>query len=116
MNEISKGLIINEKWAKLILQGKKTIELRGSNTKIRGKIGIIISGSKKVYGTVDVIGCIEINKDEYYRLVDKHCYPFDFDTIKYKKLYGWILKNANFYEQPKPYNHKLGCVVWVNLE
>ena len=49
-----KGLIIKSKWADLILNRDKTIELRSSNTNIRGTIGIIKSGSKKVYGTVDI--------------------------------------------------------------
>ncbi len=46
---VTKGLIIKEIWAKAILRGKKELEIRGSNTKIRGTIGIIASGTKKSY-------------------------------------------------------------------
>ncbi|NYC91934.1 hypothetical protein B0I49_005584, partial [Clostridium beijerinckii] len=35
--------------------------------------------------------------------------------IPYKKLYGWILENPIIYNEPIPYEHKQGCVIWVNL-
>ncbi len=57
-----KGLIIKPKWADLILSGDKTIEIRGSRTKIRGEIGIIKSGSKKVFGTVELMDCVELDE------------------------------------------------------
>jgi hypothetical protein len=40
-----KGLIVKSPWIELILEGKKTWEIRGSNTKIRGPIALIKSGS-----------------------------------------------------------------------
>lgn len=110
-----KGLIVKTHWADLILSGEKTIELRGSNTKIRGKIGIIKSGTKKVYGEVELIDSIQINEDDYYKLYDLHKVNANRSDIPYKNLYGWILKNPIIYEKPVPYNHKTGCVIWVNI-
>lgn len=112
-----KGLIIKEPWANLILEGQKNMELRGSNTKIRGKIGIIKSGSKKVFGTVELIDCIQItNRDDYNSYRENHMVSCEFEDITYKKLYGWILKNPIEFKEPITYEHKLGCVIWVNLE
>jgi len=42
------GLIIKPKWADLILSGKKTWEIRGS----------------QIFGTVDLVDCIVIKKIE----------------------------------------------------
>lgn len=111
-----KGLIIKPYWTDLILSGDKTMELRSSNTKIRGTIGLIKSGSKKVYGTVDFIDCILLSKELYYNYKDKHRVDKDFKEIPYNKLYGWILNDPIKFDEPIPYNHKKGCVIWINLE
>ena len=110
-----KGLIIKPKWADLILDGYKTIELRGSNTKIRGTIGIIKSGTSKIYGTIDLVDTIEINKDNFEDLKTRHLVNTDFSKLPYKKTYGWILSNLVRYDKPVPYEHKQGCVIWVNI-
>lgn len=110
-----KGLIIKEHWAELILSGMKTIELRSSNTKIRGTIGIIISGTGMIYGTVDLLDCIELNKETFYEKINEHCFEDGIEKVPYKKIYGWRLSNPQRFEKPIPYTHKQGCVIWVNL-
>lgn len=110
-----KGLIIKPNWADLILDGIKNLELRGHNTTIRGTIGIIKSGTKMIYGTVDLIDCIILNEDKFYKMINNHQFKEDFNNIKYKNLYGWVLENPLKFENPIPYEHKLGCVIWVNI-
>lgn len=110
-----KGLIIKSKWADLILTGKKIIEIRGSRTNIRGKIGIIKSGSKKVYGTVELIDCVALDEELYEAWKNKHHVPYSFQALPYQKPYAWCLANANPYSNPIEYTHKQGCVIWVNL-
>lgn len=56
---ISRILIVRSPYARLIVQGRKTWELRSKATKIRGRIGIAEAGSKAVIGEVDLTGCIE---------------------------------------------------------
>lgn len=114
-DQIEKGLIVKENWGKKILLGEKSMELRGSNTKIRGTIGIIYSKSGKVYGTVDIIDSVLLTDEDFYKSVDNHCVKCKREDIPYKKLYGWILDNPKIYDEPIPYKHKLGCVIWVNL-
>lgn len=111
-----KGLIIKPYWADLILNGNKTMELRSSKTNIRGKIGIIKNGSKQVYGTVELIDCVKLDSDLYYKNKKRHCVEETYDKIPYKNLYGWILKYPIKFNKPIPYNHKQGCIIWVNLE
>jgi predicted transcriptional regulator len=110
-----KGLIIKQRWAELILDGHKTMELRGNNTKIRGTIGVIISGTKQVYGTVDLIDCLLLNKESYYNNKDKHKVDLEYEELSYKNTYGWILDNPKLYAKPISYIHKKGCVIWVNI-
>lgn len=111
-----KGLIIKESWGRLILDGKKTIELRGCPVKYRGTIGLVFSGTKKVFSTVDIVDCILLDKESYDKNKKRHMYPYSFEDISYKKTYGWILENPVIFDSPKKYNHKLGCVIWVNLD
>jgi hypothetical protein len=53
-----KGLIIKSPWIDKILAGEKTWEIRGSNTKIRGKISLIKSGSGMILGKADLVDCV----------------------------------------------------------
>lgn len=50
------GLIIKEKWLRLILSGLKSWEIRGSRTKKRGTIYLIQSGSSHIMGQVEKAG------------------------------------------------------------
>lgn len=50
-----KGLVIKSPYIEDILNGKKMIEVRGSNTNIRGTIILLKSGSGKALGTVDIV-------------------------------------------------------------
>lgn len=113
-----KGLIIKPKWADLILDGFKTVEVRGSNTKIRGKIGIIKSGSKQVYGTANLFDCIEMD-ELTFNSVYRKCHRLDIsydELLKiYPRPYAWCLKDVKKFDSPIPYEHKLGCVIWVNI-
>jgi len=115
-----KGLISKSPHIENILSGKKTWEIRGSNTKIRGEIALIKSGSGTVVGSchlVDVIGPIGV--DDLVRNIDKHCVPLEnFAAVfgGYKKIYVWVLNKASRLQEPINYEHPLGAVIWVNLK
>lgn len=114
-----KGLIIKEKWANLILSGEKTVEVRSSDTKIRGDIYIIISGTKQAWGTAELVDTCKLDKDLFERtLKDKHKIEMTYEELLkiYKNPHGWIFKNVKKFETPIPYNHKKGCVIWVNID
>jgi len=102
-----------------ILSGKKTWDIRGSNTNIRGEIALIKSGSGMVVGMceiTDVIGPLEFSDLEVN--IDKHCVPKDqLERVfgKYKKLYAWVLLKGHKLDVPVKYQHPQGAVIWVNL-
>jgi predicted transcriptional regulator len=112
-----KGLIIKPNWADYILDGYKDLEIRGSNTKIRGDIGIIQSGSKMVYGTANLKDTIKLNKQLFDELQNRHLLSIQWEELLkiYKTPYAWYLSNAKRYKTPISYEHKQGCVIWVNL-
>lgn len=118
--KVVKGFILKKHWADLILNGNKTWEIRGSNCKIRGKVGIISGG--KWIGNIDIVDCIEINLKMYRENIDKHNVGLEEDSkfgsvlkLPYKKTFAWILASPKKFLIPKNYIHKKGCVIWVNL-
>lgn len=114
-----KGLILKNEPANDILNGLKTVEMRGCRTNNRGTIGIIKSGTKQVWGTAELYDCVELTKELYEGAwKDKHRSNKTYEELLliYPKPFAWLLKNAVKFEKPKPYNHKQGCVIWVNLD
>lgn len=111
-----KGLIIKSPAIDCILNGTKTIEVRGSATKIRGRIVLLQSGTQLALGTVEIVGCEKMTLEEYnnwdYRLMLKR--P-NADALPYKNTYKWLLKNPQLFDVPKKYFHPNGAIIWVNL-
>jgi hypothetical protein len=112
------GLIILEEWLDLILNGRKTWEIRNRNAKIRGQIALIQKGSGLIIGVCDLIDVKgPLSVDELEKSIDKHQVPIGFlrNALNYKKTYAWVLTNARRLRNPKPYKHPLGAVIWVKL-
>lgn len=107
-----KGFIIKQPWANLIFEGKKTWEIRGSNCKIRGTVGIVCEG--KFIGTVEIVDAKELSESLYKESIDFHQVK-DVSNMPYPKTFAWILTNPKRFKTPKKYVHKPGCVIWVNL-
>lgn len=110
------GLVIKSPYIEDILSGKKKLELRGQNTKIRGKIVLLKSGSGLALGTVDIVDVKTLSLEDYnnweYR---KDNGKLPVDKLPYKITYAYVLENPKFYDEPKPYKHPLGAITWVNL-
>ncbi len=113
---ITRALIIKKHWLDLILSGEKTWEIRGSNTNVREKIGLIESGSGMVVGECELIDSIKLDNDLFEKNKDKHCIDSSLHDISYKTPHVWILKNAKRYDKPIPYKHPQGAVIWVKLD
>ncbi len=111
-----KGLLVKSPWIDLILQGEKSWEIRGSNTKIRGRVGLIKSGSGMVVGTVNIVDSQELTLSDYQQSSARHGVKNE-DSLQlpYKKTYAWVLEAPVLYQTPVPYKHPMGAVIWVNL-
>lgn len=110
-----KGLVIKSPWIEKILAGEKVWEIRGSNTKIRGTIALIKSGSGMIFGTVVLTDCFQVTQEAMYQGFKNHRISADYD-IPYKKCYAWELSSPVLYPEPIPYRHPQGAVIWVNLK
>ena len=109
-----KALVIKQPWVDYILNGKKTWEIRGSNTKIRGKIFLIRSGSGLIVGSCELIDSIPLSMDMFQKESMKHCIQ-DINKLPYKNTYAWVLANAQRFEKPIKYKHPKGAIIRVNV-
>ncbi|MCM1234512.1 MAG: ASCH domain-containing protein [Ruminococcus flavefaciens] len=113
---VKKAFIVKEEWGRLILDRKKTWEIRGTGTNMDGRVGVIFSGTGKIYGSVDIIGSGTFDEWEFAHCWEKHRLPGEYKDLPYKDPHSWILGNAIWYREPVPYEHPRGAVIWVDLE
>lgn len=115
---ITKGLVIKPIWADKILYDNKTWEMRTRATSVRGNVAIIKSGTKEIFGVM----CIEDSPAALTRREILSSYPMHkididlYDDPEYFKwCFPWMIKNIVVLDEPIPYDHPQGAVVWVNL-
>ena len=121
--EYMKCLSVSQPYADLIINGKKTIELRTWNTKFRGeclihapikikddvckRLGI----DKSSLRTGVIIGKVEVYDVKSYRSLDElkkdhNKHRFDEDVFCHR--YGFLLRNPQALRVPIPYKGSLG--------
>ena len=111
---MTKGLIIKEPWVSLIVEGKKTWELRKTKTSIRGKIALLQGGYIRGYANlVDCIGPIPLER--LREASHLHQVPIERFTEGYSYKYAWKLINVESVDPPEKYDHPRGAQQWVNL-
>ena len=118
--EINRAIIIKSPWIDYILQGLKCLEVRGSNTHVRGWVGVIKSGSGFVYGAVNINDSVKLNEKNFNSLKSSHMlYKKDIDYNKlldiYNNPWGWSIADHKKFKTPVPYTHKKGCVIWCKI-
>jgi len=107
-----KALSLKQPWVELVIQGKKTIELRKWNTSFRGEFYVHASGNideeqMKIFNLKDlprqaIIGKVTLldvkkyeNEQDFLKDKDKHqALKMEFGS------YGFILGNAKRLEKP----------------
>lgn len=116
---ISKGLVIDDPWISLILDGQKTWEMRSRDAKVRGTIALIRKGSGMIVGTANLVGSTgPFDRDQMLKYQEKHRIPSD--RIKSGSVdtwcYAWQLEDVKRLAKPVPYTHPKGAVIWVKLD
>ncbi len=116
---IERGLIIDEPWISMILNGEKTWEMRTTASKVRGPIALIKKGSKQVVGTAELVDCLSpLSFSEFARHERLHRIP----AARHKSAWEggwqvpWVLRKARRLNRPVAYAHPSGAVIWVKLE
>lgn len=112
---MNRALIIKKEYLDKILSGEKTWEMRSRATKICEKIGLIESGSGLIVGECWLLGSLSpIEKEFSYFATKKfHCVN-DFSLLK-KWKHPWLIDLAKRYDNPIPYKHPKGAVIWVKI-
>lgn len=115
----ARGLLIRQPFAEWIVTGKKTWEIRGSATKVRGRIAIIASGTGTIVGTCelcDVEGPLKL-KDVRANARKLNFRPNEISGPLYygDRTHAWVMRAAKRLKKPVPYDHPQGAVIWVSL-
>lgn len=115
-----KALISKSPHIENILSGKKNWEIRGCNTKTRGEIALIKSGTGTIVGKCNIINVFgPITLQDLQNNTDKHCVELDdVERVlgKYKKIYAWVLSDPIKLPLPIKYKHPKGAIIWVDLQ
>lgn len=93
--------------------------MRRSSTNIRGLLGVAASGTGLVLGSMEVVECHgPFQPDELGERFSKHRVPEEWlvDYAGPKGLYAWEMRNAVRFDNPTPYRHPPGAVIWVKLD
>ena len=106
-------LVVREPWVSMILDGKKTMEIRGFKcNKTPGEyVYFSESGTGTIAGVARFVESIRFHTEEEMRnSQDKHCVPA-YAHVPYKKIYGWVFSDAQRIP-PVKYHVKRGSIVW----
>ena len=116
MKEEIWALIIKRPFINLILEGKKTWELRKSNTKIRGLIALISKG--KLYGFVNLTNTFRIKVSELKAF--EHMHRAGRILKRYaggrEELYVWVLSSPLRLPKPIKVTYPRGVRMWTKLK
>lgn len=112
---MNRALIIKKEHLDKILSGEKVWEMRSRATSICEKIGLIESGSGLIVGECWLLGSLNPLESEFDYFINSRLHRVD-DHSKLKKWkYPWLIDLAKRYDEPIPYKHPKGAVIWVKI-
>lgn len=111
--ELEKALIVKKFWLDKIFDEGKVWEMRSTRTNITGTIGLIEAGTGMIVGEANLFGCSDRTVPKEEGLIKYHKIE-DLDLLD-KWKWAWFLSKAKRYENPIPYKHPKGAVIWVDL-
>lgn len=110
------GLIIKKEWLDLILCGKKTLEIRGHDTKkINQSIYLLESGSHKVRAICKIKRSTLMTYQNWDEYKEQTCLDLSFIGLNkwYHTAYAWEIAELEPIEDIWYYSHPKGAVIWV---
>jgi hypothetical protein len=112
-----RALLIRHPFIDMILDGKKTWEMRGSRTIVRETVALVPSGSGTVVGVCNLVDCVgPLTAVEYRKNARKAgTLPSEAKLGYYKKTYAWVVARPRYLNKPVLYRHPTGAIIWVTL-
>ena len=109
-------LKMHDKWVNLILNNEKTWEIRRRNTKIRERIALGNTKTKRVVGYATIIDSVKITIAELKKHNDKHQANDFLDRYAKgrKTLFAWVLEDIQVELRPKSYSYSTGS--WCKIK
>ena len=105
-------LILRKSWLLLILNGHKTLEIRG--TRLRAG-DVWLGCQSKIYGKAHIGGAIRIKyASRWLQLQCKHLVPAA--KPPYKKTWGLPMRNVKHISPPLPFVHPRGAIGIVRFQ
>ena len=111
---MERALIIQKQYLDLIFNNGKIWEMRSTKTNVRGRIGLIESGSGLIVGEAILTGCGKPLNEFTALITAEYHQVVDFSLLK-KWKYPWSIDEVKKYDEPIPYKHPKGAVIWVKL-
>ena len=109
------ALVVKKRWLNKILDGEKDWEIRSSNTSRRGWIHLAESKAcGKLMGRARLVDCFELSESQFGKSRCHHCVRY-LSEVPYKRMFAWVLNDAERFEKPFMYEHAQGAVIWVRL-
>ena len=107
------ALVVKKYWLEKILAREKDWEIRGCSTARRGLIHLAQSkAGGTLVGRARLVDCQELDKATFLQNIARHHVPH-WSTVPYKRVFAWVLQDAQRYAQPHHYEHEQGAVIWA---
>ena len=110
-------LVVKDPWITMLVEGTKTMEIRGFRCKKQKgeRVHFSKSGTGTIIGSARFVESVYFESEEEMRAEEgKHCVPST-SKVPYKKIHGWVFADAKKMH-PIKYNVKRGSVVWRKYE
>ena len=109
------ALVVKKRWLDQILAGAKDWEIRGSSTARRGWIHFAESqAGGKLVGRARLVDCLSVSRSSFMKDVSRHCVT-KLSEVPYKRIFAWVLKDAERFKRPFVYKHRVGAVIWIKV-
>ena len=112
MPRLERALIIRRPYIDRILSGRKTWEIRNSNTQIRGIIGLIEARSGLIVGCCELVDVTGPPPAREWRTNARRsgASAKTLGPRPYRRTFVWVLKLARRFPRSRPYAHPCGAV------
>lgn len=116
---VTVGIVVDEPWIGLLLDGSKTWEMRSKGWSHRGWFGLVKKGTGAVYGVARLVGVgAPLSPDQMVATFEKHRIPERMIRSGQVAKWNvpWMLSDVRRLGRPVPYRHRSGATIQVAFD